>query len=361
MIRSILESFKQFETFKKNTIVVQLNGLIHTDDSLAIESITSQLDMMDAEAMGKIFSSFAENLLYLLDCLKTGDRNKSKSVLFILEEFDLFCSHHNQTLLYNLFDIAQSAQAPICVLGSTCRLDAIELLEKRVKSRFSHRQFFLFPNNDFETRLNLFKKLLSADHTNKVKRLQYNDLWNLKIVKLVGDKNVQAALESHFAYETSIASLKKILYQLVSLLSDDHEWITPLDIKLVTEKYENDTKVDLLCDLSVLEICLVIAIKHHCEIYDRDPFNFEMILTRFNKFACKSGVFQNHGREVVMKGFERIQQFEFIMPVVSAGSNLLKQFQMYWLVLSFGQINVAISKYDDLPTEIDQWSKSSLV
>lgn len=32
------------------------------------------------------------------------------SVIFVLEEFDLFCAHHNQTLLYNLFDIAQSAR-----------------------------------------------------------------------------------------------------------------------------------------------------------------------------------------------------------------------------------------------------------
>ena len=85
-----------------------------------------------------VFGSFAENLAFLLACLKAGNK-KSKSVMFILEEFDLFCSHHNQTLLYNLFDISQSAQAPICVLGITCRLDVIELLEKRVKSRFSHR------------------------------------------------------------------------------------------------------------------------------------------------------------------------------------------------------------------------------
>jgi hypothetical protein len=53
---------------------------------------------------------FAENLTFLLQCLKSGDKDKSKSIIFILEEFDLFCTHHNQTLLYNLFNVAQSAQ-----------------------------------------------------------------------------------------------------------------------------------------------------------------------------------------------------------------------------------------------------------
>ena len=42
--------------------------------------------------------------------------------MFVLDEFDLFAQHHNQTLLYNLFDVAQSAQAPVCVIGLTTRL-----------------------------------------------------------------------------------------------------------------------------------------------------------------------------------------------------------------------------------------------
>ena len=53
----------------------------------------------------------------------------------VLEEFDLFCSHHNQTLLYNLFDTAQSKSAPILVIGLTARIDAVEMMEKRVLSR----------------------------------------------------------------------------------------------------------------------------------------------------------------------------------------------------------------------------------
>ena len=66
-----------------------------------------------------IFSKFVNSFLF------TGD-NKSKPIIFILEEFDLFAQHHNQTLLYNLFDVAQSAQTPICVLGLTCRMVSLK-------------------------------------------------------------------------------------------------------------------------------------------------------------------------------------------------------------------------------------------
>jgi Cdc6-like AAA superfamily ATPase len=44
-------------------------------------------------------------------------------VVFILDEFDLFTTHSRQTLLYNLFDIAQARKAPIVVLGLTARMD----------------------------------------------------------------------------------------------------------------------------------------------------------------------------------------------------------------------------------------------
>ena len=48
--------------------------------------------------------------------------------------------HPKQTLLYNLFDLVALKERPLAIIGSTCRWDAIELLEKRVRSRFSNRQ-----------------------------------------------------------------------------------------------------------------------------------------------------------------------------------------------------------------------------
>ena len=77
----------------------------------------------------------------------TGDETEegmaAKSVVFIMDEFDLFALHPRQTLLYNLFDIAQARKAPIAVVGLTTRIEVVEMLEKRVKSRFSHRSILL--------------------------------------------------------------------------------------------------------------------------------------------------------------------------------------------------------------------------
>ncbi|CAD6230310.1 unnamed protein product [Miscanthus lutarioriparius] len=71
-----------------------------------------------------------------------------KTILFVLEEFDLF-AQGKQRLLYSLLDAMQSLTSQAVVIGVSCRLDADQLLEKRVRSRFSHRKLlFISPSLD---------------------------------------------------------------------------------------------------------------------------------------------------------------------------------------------------------------------
>lgn len=133
---------------------VRLNGFMQTDDRIALREIWRQLghsrelDESETEEIGASYADTMASLLSLLshpdemvvDGMNTnGPQTTTKSIVFILDEFDLFTTHPRQTLLYNLFDIAQSRKAPIAVVGCSSRMDVIECLEKRVKSRFSHR------------------------------------------------------------------------------------------------------------------------------------------------------------------------------------------------------------------------------
>ncbi|KAK2810742.1 hypothetical protein FQN50_002785 [Emmonsiellopsis sp. PD_5] len=135
--------------------VVRLNGFLHTDDRIALREIWRQLgrEMNAEEDMSKTIS-YADTMASLLALLShpeelfgiSEDPNAvatAKSVIIVLDEFDLFAHHPRQTLLYNLFDIAQARKAPLAVLGLTTKVDVTENLEKRVKSRFSHRYVFL--------------------------------------------------------------------------------------------------------------------------------------------------------------------------------------------------------------------------
>jgi origin recognition complex subunit 4 len=90
--------------------------------------------------------SFADTLTTLLYTLshpsemsETDGDVTSASVIFILDSFDEFLTHPRQALLYNLFDIAQSRKAPIAVICLGRQVNAVDGLEKRVKSRFGGR------------------------------------------------------------------------------------------------------------------------------------------------------------------------------------------------------------------------------
>lgn len=379
------------KSFFNNTITVVLDGMLHTDDRLALKSVTVQMKLENA-VDGKVFGSFAENLSFLLASLKSGNK-KSKSVLFILYEFDLFCSHHNQTLLYNLFDISQSAQAPICVVGVTRRLDVVELLEKRVKSRFSHRQIFLLSREEgIDERMERFKDLLTLpnfkerkkihDGKPNIEHVRYTELmflrnlfdpyyweysdkfaksWNTNIASLARNEKIHAALSKLNYFNNSESFFKMFLFQLVSKLSENSPDITPEMVNKLVESFNYDDKINILCGLSVLEITLMISVQHHSVIYDRDPFNFEIIFTRFSKFAKVSHTMQGIERPVVLKAFEHLINLEIISPVRSNSGKVQKEFQMHNLELHLDQIKVAIKKYPQLPTEVRQWAQSSLV
>lgn len=164
LVESVLADLvsKQADDFH----IVRLNGFFQTDDKLALKEIWRQLgrEMQVPENETGEVSSYADTLASLLsllshpeeledpDAMSTSDSARmAKAVIFILDEFDHFTTHPRQTLLYNLFDIAQSRKAPIAVIGCTTRMDAMDCLEKRVKSRFNHRWLHIPSLNTLES------------------------------------------------------------------------------------------------------------------------------------------------------------------------------------------------------------------
>jgi origin recognition complex subunit 4 len=153
MIETIISSLAKEHS--KDFHVVRLNGFFHTDDRLAVREMWRQLgrETNTEDDTAKV-SSHADTMATLLALLSHPDElfgaagngnavTAAKSIVILLDEFDLFVTHPRQTLLYNLFDIAQARKAPIAVIGLTTKVDVTEMLEKRVKSRFSHRYVYV--------------------------------------------------------------------------------------------------------------------------------------------------------------------------------------------------------------------------
>ncbi|KAJ5353102.1 hypothetical protein N7452_002076 [Penicillium brevicompactum] len=192
--------------------VVRLNGFLHTDDRLALREMWRQLgrEMHTEDDAAKV-NSYADTMATLLALLShpeelfgssgdSGAKTAAKSIVILLDEFDLFVTHPRQTLLYNLFDIAQARKAPIAVIGLTTKVDVTEMLEKRVKSRFSHRYTYVPLPRSFEDFSDICLGSL--------------DLGDTEVVDLANELGVQHDLVESNRWTTLLGGWKEYLNHL---------------------------------------------------------------------------------------------------------------------------------------------------
>lgn len=356
LIKHVIAELLLDDHIRENLLQVHLNGLLQTDDRIALTEITRQLKLENTLG-DKVFGSFSETLQFLLEALKSGDQS-SKPILFLLDEFDLFAHHKNQTLLYNLFDVSQSAQAPICVVGITCRLDVIELLEKRVKSRFSHRQIHLFNSQTFEDFIVIFKKLLCLDVNFPDQK--FADSWNLQVEQLARDPTITDILRQQFEFTKDVRALQQLLMYPVCQLSEMSPSLSVSDFVESRKLITMDSKSAMLHGVSILELCLIIAMKHLTEIYEGEPFNFEMVYSEYSKFAQRKSSMQVFEKAVVLKAFEHLIHLELVRTVDGAGSRVQKEYRLMQMLIHPTQILDALQKYPQCPTDVRQWAASSL-
>ncbi|XP_027691263.1 origin recognition complex subunit 4 isoform X1 [Vombatus ursinus] len=358
ILNQALEELMEIKQVRENVLQVRLNGLLQTNDKIALKEITKQLCLENVVG-DKIFGTFSENLSFLLEALKKGDRTSSCPVIFVLDEFDLFAHHKNQTLLYNLFDISQSAQTPVAVIGLTCRLDILELLEKRVKSRFSHRQIHLMNSFSFSQYLKIFKEQLTLPEEFPDKH--FTEKWNETVQCLSEDRNVKEVLLKHFHASKDLRSLHMLLMLALSHITSSRPFIIPTDLVEANHLCSMDSKANIVHGLSVLEICLLIAMKHLNDIYQDEPFNFQMVYNEFQKFIQrKAHSVYNFEKPVVMKAFEHLQQLELVKAMERTSVNTQREYQLVKLLLDNNQIMDALQKYPNCPTDVRQWAASSL-
>lgn len=143
--------------------------------------------------------------------------------------------------------------------------------------------------------------------------------WNQSVEQLFGDaadatnnpagRRVLAAVEQLWSFEANVEQPKLMLGQLIARLDEERPLLRADDVVAAcSAALEADDKLLMGADVSVLEVCLLIAIMHHTEIYDREPFNFEMVLTRYRKWenASTQSRMETVERGIALKSFEHL-------------------------------------------------------
>ncbi|KFZ09109.1 hypothetical protein V502_08940 [Pseudogymnoascus sp. VKM F-4520 (FW-2644)] len=331
---------------RENFHVVRLNGFTHTDDKLALRDIWRQLgrEMEVEEDLTAKTNNYADTLTSLLALLShptelSEDRanHMAKSVVFILDEFELFASHPRQTLLYNLFDIAQARKAPIAVLGVTTKIDVVETLEKRVKSRFSHRYVHLPLPRSLPAFWEICKEGLQADMDELVDagfdpgvpgQEEFLEYWDTMINSLYNDDApYKAHLQRIFYRSKSVPAFFSTCILPIASLTPRSLPLTSASFPAHSTLSPPDSKLHILQGLSDLDLALLICAARLDVVLDTDTCNFAMAYDEYSTLTARqriqasstgigalSASYKVWGREAAMGSWETLVDYELLVP-----------------------------------------------
>ncbi|KAL2167398.1 hypothetical protein VTG60DRAFT_1348 [Thermothelomyces hinnuleus] len=331
--------------------VVRLSGFIHTDDKLALREIWRQLGKeMDVEdELVNKTTNYADTMASLLALLshpseiaEAPEGVTSRSVVFVIDEFDLFATHGRQTLLYNLFDIAQARKAPIAVLGLTTRFDVVESLEKRVKSRFSHRYVYLSLPKSLPAYWDVCRQGLTVDKEDMAREGidqelkghdAFWDWWNNKIDSLRKSQSFTDLLESHYYSSKSVSAFLTACILPLAMLSPAAPSLQiPMAAGLDVSLEPPDSKLHLLGSLSDLDLSMLIAAARLDIVAHTDTVNFAMAYDEYTSLmgrqrvqSASSGMLalgggaRVWGRGTAGMAWERLAALGLLVPAAAGG------------------------------------------
>ncbi|WBW72578.1 origin recognition complex subunit Orc4 [Schizosaccharomyces osmophilus] len=379
LVESVLQKAKA--EIPESFYTVRLNGTYLHDDKVALREISRQLSVelesLDSEDAIRSETSFADTLTRLLATLShpadlgiTKDGfTTSASVVFILEEFDLFVQHPRQMLLYNLFDIAQSRKAPILVVGLTTRYDCFESLEKRVKSRFSHMVIHTPPPSSLREFLSIYRSVLTITDKESVSKVKHE--WNNRVNNLLADSssNMHKLVLYHYYSSRNLRMLYVDSLIPVTSRSPSQPLLDDGDFQRFNLRV-SDHKVELVKNLSLLELALLICTIRF-ENRDIPACNFNSVYQEYRHLhqrtvldAVASGAlahsFRLWGKDVALEAWEKLASVGLIVPLqpnFEISGALSRECQLWQPEVDLSVITAALREHKRLPSHYYRWLK----
>lgn len=341
---------------------VHLNGFFQTDDKLALREIWRQLGremQVDEMENGELGGSYADTMASLLSLLSHPDEfmdpaidggedamqvdssatRTSKSIIFVLDEFDLFTTHPRQTLLYNLFDIAQSRKAPIAVIGCSTRMDVVECLEKRVKSRFSHRWLHIPTIKTLSSFQDAVSKVLCFEEDNTLatfkvskEEMETRKRWNEHIRSFfLPLSDTQDLIQRVYQTTRSLPELFAALYIPIATLQLSTE-VASNTLQLCSTVSDLPANLSLLCDLPTLHLSLLIAATRLDTIHNLATVNFNLVYAHYAELISRSKLqitasgavavgasLRQWSRDSARSAWEDLGSYDLMVPATGSG------------------------------------------
>ncbi|KAJ7943073.1 Origin of replication complex subunit 4 [Quillaja saponaria] len=324
--------------------VIRLSGLLHCDDNCAFKEIARQLCMEHQLVFSKM-ASFDDNSQFMIAMLKECGL-AHKTIIFVLDEFDLF-TQGKQRLLYSLLDAMQSVTSQAVVIGVSCRLDADQLLEKRVRSRFSHRKLLFLPPS-FENSQRLLEHILSLP-TDLSLPNEYVDEFNRKLKTMVADKRFKDIINKYLNYDSTVNHLLRFMFCAVSHMDLENGFLSLKNFETAFSSIQRHPKLDCIKNCSVLELYILVCLKR-LEVKEQTPCNFNSVMKEYQNMSGQTS--DKYGRNVCLRAFEHLLQRELICFTDSRGHSYSVEYRQVKLLISAAELQQGLKAHHSCPVTL---------
>ncbi|WFD36711.1 origin recognition complex subunit 4 [Malassezia cuniculi] len=278
-------------------------------------------DDLDTQ-LGAVMSTMSATLAHLLGLLSSG---AGAPLVVVLDQFDVMAQRVRQSFMYCLLDAVQSGsyQPGFAVVGLTCRVDAGDFLEKRVKSRFSHRIIHLLPLP--------FDKYAQVARTALLGGAAEGE-WHDSVERVCGDSQFVDVLKALHSLSGDI----RLLYQALTVpVACSANKLSAAAFADAAAEQQKDYAADLLLELTEPEMAVLVTARH-LQMRDKELFTFEMCFQELEHFVKRIHADLNSAtstekgvpramlaltaleslasRETILKAFYNLVSLELLLP-----------------------------------------------
>ncbi|XP_021824234.1 origin of replication complex subunit 4 isoform X3 [Prunus avium] len=279
--------------------VIRLSGLLHSSDNCAFKEIARQL-CMEHQLVFSRMASFDDNSQFMIAMLRECGL-AHKTIIFILDEFDLFALG-KQKLLYSLLDAMQSVTSQAVVIGVSCRLDADMLLDKR---------------------------------------------------NILADERFKEIISTYLNFDSTVKHLLRYLFRAVSYMDLESGMLSLENFKAALSNIQRHPKLECIKDCSILELYILVCMKR-LEIKEQNSYNFNSVMKEYKSIHDSVKTSDYFARNVCLRAFEHLLQRELIGFTDNRGQNHSVEFTPVKLLVSFHELHQGLKSYGSCPAILQQ-------
>lgn len=314
---------------------------------------------------------------YRLRFIQLVKRRAQKCVIFVLEDFEAWVRRPRQTLLYGLLDALSCSGVRAAVVGTAVRSDVTSLLEKRVRSRFSHR-LFQVPVPSPDDGVQAMRAWLTLPKQSWPDA-EFSRDFNASVESTLCDQSVMRSLAGAAEAGTGLAPLGRVaaatlraLRRVEGAKKQNSTIVTPaVMLEAATRtRAADDASASCASKLSVLELILAVAAHRVTARQVGNPssstrqdtgcFNFRQVYAEFRRFSNLRGQHVDgytlgaaqHALDMLLA----VGVLGWAHPARAARmSTVQRQYAPMYLALAAAELQTALRGHSTCPLALREW------